>query len=1141
MALDKEIVPIQLGQGLDTKTDEKQVLPGKLTALSNGIFQTPKEIRKRNGFQALSQSILGGGSIAAGVGLETYNSELTLLDGQNIYSLNSSGSNFANKGSLVTTQLSTSTVVRNQNNQTVPDSAINGSLQCFTWVDSSGGVRYSVFDTATEQSLVNNALVSATAVSVKCLAVGSYFVILYADTGTTLKYKSIAISTPTTLSSPTTIASNLNASNLFDATVSSNTIYLAYDNASTGVTAYSLSSSLVLSSPATTSTDHGLQALTVFVDSGTGRAWVAFSNSSNAVKYFVLTSALASFLTVTAIETLSFKGVNLTGFALSSTAHLYYEQQNASTPNVSDEFIKSATATDAGSVTTNGVFLRSVGLASKANLKSGTIYFWVTYQSTLQSTYFLVNQSAQVIAKLSPGNGGGLTAASILPELNLSGSTFQVASLLKDTLDSVDGNIFSQTGVISASVAFQTSAPSKEVFANNLHIAGGVLQMYDGAAPVEHGFHVYPEGLTASINAYNGGGTISGGIGPGASGTSINQFQYCATYEWTDNQGQIHKSGPGVAITMKLPQVTPLIVFTGTITNGTAGITSVSSMAGLNAGMYIYNLFYTTSIPHTVTPFVPNTIASVSGTTVTMSSNAVATTGTYTLLASSYPINVIADLTGCAAGSKSFTPISLNSANPVVGQTLLGIGVNAGAFPAGTTVTAYDAGSNTMTLSNPCNGEAFQSGTGNGFSGAWYAFADTSTASLSVPTLRLTQKKNVSISIWRTQCNGEVFYRLTSPTSPIANDTTVDSVSYTDTTPDSSLIGNDQLYTTGELENIAAPALSVIAPFKTRLIGLMPENPRSWLPSKLVTEGSPVEWNDSLMQNVNSEIGKVTAVHQLDEKVILFGPTSKYYVVGDGPANSGLNNDFTDAQKITGVTGCANQASILEIPTGLIYQDPTKGIYLLDRAFGEHYIGAEVESYNSQIVTAAEVIPNTTLARFTLGNGSVLTYDYIQNQWGQDAYPSAAVDSALYDNAFYYVTSAGLVLSEAAGTFTDNAAFVPLSLTTGWVNFAPIQGFQRIWHLVILGTWKSAHTLNVNIYVDYNDSSPVQTVAIPVLSNPGLYQFRIHMEQQTCEAVKVQIYDSQTSSYGEGFSLSSLTFEVGVKKGAMKLPAGNTY
>src|SRR6185437_10170516 len=210
------------------------------------------------------------------------------------------------------------------------------------------------------------------------------------------------------------------------------------------------------------------------------------------------------------------------GFALSSTAHLYYEQQNASTPNVSDEFIKSATATDAGSVTTNGVFLRSVGLASKANLKSGTIYFWVTYQSTLQSTYFLVNQSAQVIAKLSPGNGGGLTAASILPELNLSGSTFQVASLLKDTLDSVDGNIFSQTGVISASVAFQTSAPSKEVFANNLHIAGGVLQMYDGAAPVEHGFHVYPEGLTASINAYNGGGTISGGIGPGASGTSIN-------------------------------------------------------------------------------------------------------------------------------------------------------------------------------------------------------------------------------------------------------------------------------------------------------------------------------------------------------------------------------------------------------------------------------------------------------------------------------------------------------------------------------------------------------------------------------------------------------------------------------------------
>lgn len=59
MALVKQIVPVPFVGGVDTKTDEKQVVPGKLLLLENGIFTSPKQIKKRNGYRQLSQVILG--------------------------------------------------------------------------------------------------------------------------------------------------------------------------------------------------------------------------------------------------------------------------------------------------------------------------------------------------------------------------------------------------------------------------------------------------------------------------------------------------------------------------------------------------------------------------------------------------------------------------------------------------------------------------------------------------------------------------------------------------------------------------------------------------------------------------------------------------------------------------------------------------------------------------------------------------------------------------------------------------------------------------------------------------------------------------------------------------------------------------
>ena len=57
MALTKQIVPMSFSQGVDTKSDEKQVSPGKLLSLKNAYFQESKKLIKRNGYEPYTTQV----------------------------------------------------------------------------------------------------------------------------------------------------------------------------------------------------------------------------------------------------------------------------------------------------------------------------------------------------------------------------------------------------------------------------------------------------------------------------------------------------------------------------------------------------------------------------------------------------------------------------------------------------------------------------------------------------------------------------------------------------------------------------------------------------------------------------------------------------------------------------------------------------------------------------------------------------------------------------------------------------------------------------------------------------------------------------------------------------------------------------
>lgn len=1126
--LQKQELVVNFGQGIDTKTDPKQVVPGDLLALTNGTFESTKRIKKRNGYSAFSKNILGGGTIAAGVSAAAYQNELLSLDGSDLFSYSTSTSDLVNKGTLKNTSLQVTPIIRNMYEQTLQDSAINGNLMCFTWLDSRGGLYYSVIDSTSGQALVSSGIVDIDGLQSKVFALGSYFVIVYFEHSQHINYRAINIATPTSIGSIVFINNDMNDTNSnFDCTIINGSLFIAYNSMTANtVSVYSLSPTLVLSTQfnATSTSASADSVITIFGDAS-NNAWVVYRKTSQPFFYFIVNNALTSFvLPVTDTLLSPSNSFRITGIVTGTIATIYFE----TAPNFDIELIDTFTLDTVGTHPTGAVLKPYLSLASKVFSYNGDYYFLGQFQGSQggQPTYFLMDELGQVVTKISPGTGGFTRAigGSTLPEVNVvSSGVYQFSTLIVDELTSVNGTILTQSGIQSNQITFSTVSPQRFTLAQEIHFTGGLINMYDGRSIVEHGYNVYPETGFSSAPQVN----QTGAIGPGTDTASENQVQYSAVYEWMDNQGQIHSSAPSIPVTVKLP-AGGYAIGSGTFTNSSNTITATTT-SNFGVGQYVTS--FVGGSPDTVN----NPITSLASTTVTMLHNYTGTTSTGPFVVSSGP--TLPFPATCTTMLFSNTVTTANTTGILEGMTISEISSTNLHFPVGTYVTSVATNLSFQTSAPAIKSE----------SGVYFFTLDVNAITIYVMPLTLTQKQSVSIALYRTTVNGTIFYRVTSVTSPIINDPTRQTDQpITDIISDNILIGNDELYTNGgELENIEAPACYAATTFKNRAIVLPVEQPNSWWYSKQVIPGTPVQFTDSFVENVDSSTGNLTAVGAMDDKLILFKNSSIYYVYGDGPAPSGANNDFSEAQIISTETGCNNPNSVVLMPDGLMFQSP-KGIYLLDRSLQTHYVGDKVEAYNSYVVTSSKLLTTLNQVRFTLSNGQTLVYDYYTSRINQKATWSvftnvAANDATIYDGNFTYIMASGQVLTETPGVFTDNGAFIQLSLTTSWLSLAGFQGYQRVWRFLIIGEYASPHILEVNVATDYATSF-AQNVSIPVPSAPTTpYQFRIHMLNQKCETMQVQIQDTQTSPFGEGFNISGITLEVGSKVGADKLPAAQSY
>ncbi len=201
----------------------------------------------------------------------------------------------------------------------------------------------------------------------------------------------------------------------------------------------------------------------------------------------------------------------------------------------------------------------SLGLAAGPFNISSVTYVLAEYQSQYQSTYFLVNSSGFIAAKLAYGNGYGdsLTEGNYLPYgvgkgFSIGTTTGFIPYIFKDSITPVNkdtnvsssvqtSGIYSQYGIALCDFDFATSNIIAIEAGQNLNLNGGYVWQYDGTVPKEYGTHLYPD---LSI-ALTGSGSAVGSM------TSQSYF-YQATYSYIDNKGNIIESAASLPFNVNL-------------------------------------------------------------------------------------------------------------------------------------------------------------------------------------------------------------------------------------------------------------------------------------------------------------------------------------------------------------------------------------------------------------------------------------------------------------------------------------------------------------------------------------------------------------------------------------------------------------
>lgn len=1026
--MEEQVIPIDFGQGVDSKTDPKLVVAGKMLRLENGVFTNIKRVAKRNGYAALSTSVSDGISLQAPKLVHSYNDELTAADDGRLLSYSTSQTAWIDKGDYQSIELSKGSIDQDIPASGYGDAAIlnNYAVYCYSsqyQTNSTLTPEYaetygSLVDLSTGVEIIPATLLSTMNANnpqkTKCVLLGgtTLAVTYFAADGLTVKMRRVTFSGlgVASFTSETTITTGSLERPEYDIAATSTGAAILYANGNTRVSLIDTSGAITSSANITDPTHAGVGHINV--DATNGNLW-CYWFSTNALtsfaelSYGILSSALATVLAKTNVDTgtltSEFGNVIATSLTTTSQAVHYSWILPLSTDVASDQTLvtRYATVSSTGTVSTPTVFSYGVTPYSRSFRVGSLNYAVFAYVGSdilglnpataanvtaqKQPTYFILQIYPYVLESIPVvvgrfGSGLANNFAVYFGKYTvncpaISSTKFLLTCGLQ--LQDFRTDIFQVPGYgfgsLSGEFFYEIDFGSNDTYiattCGGIEVLnGGLLQMYDGQVVTELGFHLYPEIVLMADTAT--GGAVTAGL-----------HSYIAIYQWTDGQGNLHQSAPSVPESI-----------------------DISSFPGTNC------------------------------------------------------------------------------------------------------------------------------------------------VSIAVSTAYLSSKPGVSVAIYRTKAAGTVYYQVNDPVFTLSvNPTIGPSVYITDLLNDTSLDGNPQPYTypsSSVLENSTPPPSTIMVAHNNRLWFVDAENPNTIWYTKSTQAGVGLSPSAFLVEQLDPKFGNIAALAEMDEKLITFKDKGIFVQSGDGATDTGTGSTLSFPQFVPSDVGCLYPKSVVGTPTGVMFQS-AKGIYMLGRALNVVYIGAEVQQYNSQVITSAILVPGKSQIRFLVNSGTTLVYDYIFNQWS--TFTAHTGRSATDWQATYvYATTAGSVFQESASLYADNGTGYALLAQTSWLGLASVQGFQRVRRLIMLGDYAngssgSTHGLQIQAAYDFETSfSTAQTYTFGAVSTNGVYQYRDRLPRQKCDTISLLIQEVNVTDTASYIDLTNISFEAGIKKGVNKKAQGQS-
>lgn len=407
-----------------------------------------------------------------------------------------------------------------------------------------------------------------------------------------------------------------------------------------------------------------------------------------------------------------------------------------------------------------------------------------------------------------------------------------------------------------------------------------------------------------------------------------------------------------------------------------------------------------------------------------------------------------------------------------------------------------------------------------------------------MPTLRLTDRNpaftitntpdpQVKMELYMTKPNQSVFYLAQYVFNLPSADT--NTASFTVDIAGSTEI----LYTQGgALTNEYPPNVLAVCAHSDRIFFMCGDR-SVWFTRQIENDEDMPAGSSLFRIQLGTEFGSLTGIVSMDTGLVISRRTRMQILVGQGPSKDG-SGPYQYPMNINADVGFNNVHSFCGTPQGIIFQSQ-KGFQFLSRSGNVDPVYGIDEDMTTTMITGAVALDDLPFVIFSGTPVKQAVYDWQFKTWYEWSNSSQlnSVSIGKWQGSAVWLKADGTVNKQTSGTWNDNGNAIDSSISFGWISLGDIFANSRVYNLEFL--IKAMATVNIIARVSYDyDQSTIDSDRTIAVTSAFVGVMMVRPSRRRTQALYATLVESSTT---EGFRITALGIELGMKRGSRKQPS----